>query len=175
MSDSASPKKWWQFSLRELLILMVAVAAVVALFVQNRPRRPTSFYDNFNPQAELESIGSSQSLPVDISGSSQNSGGGPNSAQLEASFYLRSPSLDELQSKIMTEWRSRIFAKLQQQGCDPVGNSQSGKRDRGSEEFDSLSSFGLRYRKGATRGILRIYALRQSESQSRVLVLLDEF
>ena len=176
MSEATETKPWFQFSIRELLIAMVAVAAVVALFVNNRPYGQTAFMDSFNPRAELQAICQAKGVSFNSPGASEGSGsiaGG--GYQSQASFSLSSPSVDDLEIQVMPEWYSRIDARLRELRCDVVGESRGGEMIPGTRDFKRVSEFSFRYRQGKTMGVLRVYVLPDKQELSRVLVLLDEY
>ncbi|QDU54104.1 hypothetical protein Pan181_02840 [Aeoliella mucimassa] len=155
---------------------MVAVAAVVALFVKNRPYGQTSFLASFDPRAELAAICQAKSHTLDIGaageGASEVFGGG---YELQADYSLSEPSTDVMETEVMLEWYQRIKAKLQETGCDIIGESQGGEFIPGTRDYARLTQFSFRYRQGTAKGVLRVYLLPNKPNKSRLLLLLDEY
>lgn len=175
MNPTQPSRPWLQFSIREVLIAMVAVGAVAALFVKNRPYGQSSFLNKFDAAAQMKQICTDKKVPVDVGAASYGSGtvfGG--GYQVEADMSLRAPTLDEFEQQVMPEWYQRVQSQLDAEGCEVLGESRGGETIPGTNKFRRVSQFGYRYRQGTAHGVLRVYALPYPEGQVRVLVLLDE-
>lgn len=159
----------FRFSIRELLLAMVAVSAVVALFVKNRPYSPTEFIQQFDERAIVQAICKDKNIKCDIGGSSSSEGAIPGGSHRTASLYFRQPPPIEFESIVMPAMLARVESLLEDLGCEIDGRSKGGTTD-----FKQLQEFGFRYRQGNVRGVLRVYAIPYPENQVRLMVWIDE-
>ena len=149
---------------------MVAVCAVVALFVKNRPYSPTTFILGLDEQAILTKCCKDLGVTLDIGGMGQstlndNVGG----YVRETSVSIRSPDLGVFRSTVMPAFQSHVEQLLDDSACVIHGRSQGGNTD-----LKELHEFGFRYRRGVARGVIRAYSLEQPSGEIRLLILVDE-
>ena len=67
----------WQFTLRELLLFMLAFCLLMALIMSSRPLHPTPFYNAFVGETIVKAACDRQGLKFYNSGGPQSSSGGP--------------------------------------------------------------------------------------------------
>ncbi len=67
----------WQFTLRELLLFMLAFCLLMALIVSSRPLHPTPFFNAFVGENIVKAACDRQGLEFHFPGGPQSSSGGP--------------------------------------------------------------------------------------------------
>lgn len=169
MEDNVPQSNRFRFSIRELLIAMVAVSAVVALFMKNRPYSPTQFIQQFDGRVMVQAICKDKKISCDIGGSSSGAGAIPGGSHRTASLYFGQPPPQEFESVVMPALLARIEGLLEESGCKIDDRSKGG-----TTNYEKLQQFGFRYHQGNVRGVLRIYAIPYPEDQVRLLILIDE-
>lgn len=172
MENSPQPRgRFARFSIRELLLATVAIAAVVAVFVQRRPFDQHAMLQSFDPRAVIQKTCGDLGLVADVPASSHSSGvvfdGG---YHVEAESDLAKPSYTDIKTKLMPELRKRIEQQIEDDGGEIVGHSTGG-----SEDQSELARFSFEYRRGRVRGITRAYVFEDPSGTSKLLVLLDEY
>lgn len=164
-------KSLFRFTIRELLIGTVAVAALVALFVQRRPFDDHTMLQTFEPNNALAKACNDLGIPFDMASSSHSSGvvfdGG---YQIEAETDLRKPSYAEVRTKLMPELMERVKRAIEDGGATIVGEGKSG-----SPKFDEITHFKFQYRRGPVRGTTRAYSFENPDGTAKVFILMDEY
>jgi hypothetical protein len=142
MNEMAGPAQRrrtpWRFSLRELLLAMTAVAALLALAVKSYPSPPTTFFRQFDSQASLQTL--CNDLGIDMpsvrmsAGSSLGPGGG------RRHWHVWSCQKQHPFAEISLEFAKRVKAEIVRHGCKITGSSLGS------------TSFGYSYQRGGTKG-----------------------
>jgi hypothetical protein len=135
----------WRFSLRELLLAMTAVGALVALAVKSYPSSPTPFFHQFNPEVELRAV--FQELGVKLGSGGGGSGGSWGGGSGRKRWDFASHQTDRPLGQIGYEYSKRVEAALQRHGCKVTGRHWDG-----DIRLRSLTGFAFSYRRGATQG-----------------------
>lgn len=137
----------YQFSLREMLLLITAIGASLALVLQNvqnwAPLHGTGLTRDFSLQSSVKQIASSQGLGGAVSGSGGGgASSGPESREVSFSYGFRIPKKDRL--AVYTALRGQIEKLLAESECRIDGGG-SGSR-----------SFHSRYQNDSLRGIVKV-------------------
>ncbi|WP_442483489.1 hypothetical protein [Aeoliella sp. SH292] len=164
-------KNLFRFTIRELLIATVAVAALVALFVQRRPFDDHTMLQSFEPHQMLTKVCNDLGIPYAMASSGHSSGvvfdGG---YRIEAEIDLSKPTYDDVRTKLMPELMKRFKRAIEEDGATIVGEGKNG-----SPKFDEISHFSFEYRRGPVRGITRAYTFENPDGTPKVFILMDEF
>jgi len=175
MDSSPPARRRFQFSLRELLIATVAIAAVAALFVKNRPYQPTPFLQNFDGRALLTALGKENGLAAEPISYAGGNSLGPGRQTLEQEFVYHRVTAQQLREKVMPAFRARVEMLLDKSGCEIEGRGASGKLEDASQRWAKVREFSFDYRYGETRGVFRAYVFESPTLNTEVLVLVDEW
>lgn len=165
---ATSSSRFLQFSVREVLFAMVAIAAILALIVSHSPYSPTRFMATLDLEAELKKVCSDLNILLDTSGHFGGGGGSSDEFVREYHFSIVSPDLDEFHSKIMPALHDHFEKQLLDEGASIYGREHSGNIPGGS-----LMSFGFSYHRSGSRGRIRIYCFGQGE-RVELLMLAEE-
>ena len=162
-------KRLLQFSLREIMIAMVAISAVVALIVNNRPFRVSPFHASVDVDqllsASARSLGSELRAGEETAGASAS----PDGRHEDHQIVFHSPSVKQ-RGKFMAELMLVVESSLSENGCIIHGRARSG-------DFDSnnLNEFRITYRCGKTRGSFYAYSHPAGDHSWRLLVIRHEW
>jgi hypothetical protein len=167
---SANPRPWWRFSLREFLLAVTAVGALVALAVQSWPSSPSAFVRRFDPQAEFKAICAKRGIKFGSSGSGSgsSSGGGYTSKR----WHFASHQDQAVLGSLAADFADRVEAILVSQKCQITGRS---KTWIGSQNQRNLAGFGYSYRSGSQQGDLVVEFIELSDGQFRWYAFCVEF
>jgi hypothetical protein len=167
---SGSTRAWWRFSLREFLLAVTAVGALVALAVQSWPSPPSGFIRQFDPQAEFKAVGVKRGVKFgsSSSGASSSSGGGHTSKRWHFASHQDQVPLGSLAA----DFAARIEANLAAQNCRITGRSKSWT---GRQQAGNLSGFGYSYRSGSQHGELVVEFVDLPDGQFRWYAFCLEF
>lgn len=164
--DASRKRMFWQFSVREMLLILTAIAAILAVFVNNRPYSPTAFITTFDEQALLTKVCADLGLPIEFGGTSPGIfRPTTNYGEWESSLLVNLPDITTFRARVMPEFRNRVESILKKAGASIEGHSVGG----------NVQEFDYRYRIGRIRGRFRLYSLQYSENQLRLLILIDEW
>ena len=162
--------RFYQFSLREMLIAVVAIGAVAALFVKNRPYAPTAFITALDERAMLEEVCDDSGILLHIGSMSRSYGmHGGGGQYRETSLVINEPARRQFQKSVLPDFRNRIEKVLQDSGCTIESRSQGGP------DQTELQEFSFKYRFGTGRGVVRAYSLERSDPGLRLLIVADEW
>jgi hypothetical protein len=131
----------WHFSLRELMLLVTAAAAVLALAVKSYPSPPTPFFNQFDAQRELQDL--FRELGIKTGSSSGSGGGFHGGGERRREWSFASHQTQHPLGEVGYQFAERVEAALQRAGCN-IG----ARRKHGVNK--SLKAFGYSYRRGAT-------------------------
>lgn len=158
-----------RFSIRELLLATVAIAAMVAVFVQRRPFDQHAMLQSFDPKRWVLKTCQDLELPASIPSSGTSSGSSPGGYYIEADLYLQQLSYEDTTRKLMPELQQRMGKLIDEQGGEDRGRSVTGSRENG------MSRFSFHYQRAGIRGIVRFFAMQNPDGSPRLLMLLDEY
>jgi len=170
MNDTLMPQRsLWRFSLRELLLLMLAAAAFVAwgilLYERSQRFHPSSLFE-FAPywrediQIALSEIGENRSSTLPFAVTSAD---GPSAHRSESySFPLAVASSDAF----LKAFRSRMRQRLASAGYKILGEAAG---NAGASQVTVMS-----YRLGARVGAVHICKLKNGNDQESVVITMHE-
>jgi|GEM_PF-6966982 len=144
----------WRFSLRELLLLMTALAAILALAIQNWPesnkRWESAFARNIDlmrlSQETITELGAKRAYPNNGGGSSSQ---GPSDGVSQMTFRAEFEATGVGKRQFADELFQKIDKQLKSSGAQLVG---PGMRGTGTLE----ESLTLAYRSGNIRGAFHL-------------------
>lgn len=172
MENTPKPTGWLpRFTLRELLLATVAIAAVVALFVQRRPFDQHAMLQSLDPHALVTQICSEQGIELQNTSSQHASGvvfGG--GYYLESDTEFSELSFADAKTKVMPKVLANLREAIESDGGDITGHGVAG-----SDDQSEVTSFWFQYRRGPIRGVSRGYVFELPSGGSRILILMDEY
>lgn len=175
MTLSPAKKSRFNFTLRESLLAMVAIGALLALAVnsyeKSQPFVPTALFESLDT-AKAKSIVAAiaRQLEVEINqvgaGAGESTGG--NSANREIRLNVGMPS--DAYSEVVGGLRTEIEKMLADDGCTIVssGGASEGKRE-------NVTQFSFDYEKDNTRGHLFVHRVPTSSGTLILFILIHEF
>ena len=170
-SAEQNKTKWWQFSLREIVIGTAAIAAFIAVAIQNQPRETSSLGQKFNPTMMVEQVVKQKSLKGQVYGLG---GGGAmvSSSQIRNSSRTEIDGLSalELESVLMPALLAEIKAAITDEGYAIIGGGKAGN----TGEVERISDFRLAYEGDKIQGLVRVFAEFKRKKNSILIVTLDE-
>ncbi|HZL87358.1 MAG TPA: hypothetical protein VFB96_03190 [Pirellulaceae bacterium] len=168
--DQASPprRSFWRFSLRELLLLMLAIAAFLgwgrAIYQRYKPFVPTPFSSKLDLQGDIrlvrQQLGETPARWV-----SGGSSGRAGRDRLERDYHYGFPLQAANGDAFMEKLSQRVRDQLGAHGCTVHGSG------RGSS--GGMKEFHMRYVRDVVEGSIRVILI-GDDSQARLLVFLDE-
>ena len=168
--DQPSPprRSLWRFSLRELLLLMLAIAAFLgwgrAIYQQRpRPYVPTDFVDKLDLSSDLMAI-REELKDNDFTWGTSSGGRTTQGERTEREFRYAFPLRPANHAPFMDALEQRLQAKVSASGCTRHGIGRS----RSSE----FREFRLRYRQAKIHGSLR--AILIGDEKVHLLILVEE-
>ena len=137
----------YQFSLREMLLLITAIGATLALVLQNvqhwAPLQGTGLTRDFSLQLSVNQIALSQGIRGRDSGSGGGgASSGPESREVSFSYGFRIPKKDR--QAVYTALRGQIERMLADSECRIDGGGSGGR------------SFHSRYQNDSLRGVVKV-------------------
>lgn len=150
---------WWRFSLREFLLAVTAVAALIALAVKSFPSSPSPFVRQYNPEAEFRKLCMERGVKLGSSGSGSSSSMGPGVARRR--WHMASHQDQVPLGELMAAYSDRVEKSLQSQGCQITGRGWSGRNKR------DLSGFNFSYRSGSQQGEFVVESMDLPDGQFR--------
>ena len=166
MTDTPQPRRsLWRFSLRELLLLTVAIAALlgwgVTIFRRYRPLVPTPFASELNLEADVAAV----RKQIEEKGPSwtgiTNDGSGSSGRRYERDYVLTFALAKAKANDFMRALQQRLIEHVKASGCREGASGYVG------------SSFRLHYERGIMEGSLRAYLIAGDE-QAQLLVFVQE-
>jgi hypothetical protein len=166
---SAARRSLWRFSLRELLLVMLAAGAFIGwgVLLHERSQRfqPSTFYDESpfwrgEVAAAREDAGESGSLAIPFAVTHAD---GP-SAHHSESYVI--PLDVANHDAFLNAFRSRVRKRLTEAGCKVHGGAES--------SGESQVAFIYTYRLDARAGAVHVCAFKNSDSLARVVVTMHE-
>ena len=164
----------FRFTLREILIGTVAIAALLALAVKSykdvRPFKPTSFYEQFdvnNVKKTLAAICKKSEIPFRAPGSRSSSGMSGSVADRQATISISTPNVKP--GSIVTELHRKVEGLLKEHKCQIEGYGYSGRL-----KDNSLSGFSFQYRRDTTVGHVFVYTVPGSGDNWELVLIMHE-
>jgi hypothetical protein len=118
-------RSFWRFSLRELVLLLLALGALFgwcrALYERYRPFHPTPFYLRFNPRQEIEQYGARRGTSLVVRSVGGSEASGPGIARKHLEFTANKSPIDVME--ICRDLESRADSLLKETGCQREGTS----------------------------------------------------
>jgi hypothetical protein len=159
----------WNFSLRELMLLVTAVAALLALAVKSYPSRPTEFFSHFNCLSEFHNLLMDEfhiyhGADMADEGRDSWAHGKGRRRWSYASHQTKVPL-----SEIAGKFANRVETALNNAGCSILhrpGHITIGQ---------GLTAFGYSYKRGATSGEFFCEFVDQGEGNYHVDAFCHEF
>ncbi len=165
----------FNFTLRESLLAMVAIGALLALAVKSyekaQPFVPTGLFESLDAakvKTIVAAIGRQLEVEMDQTGAGEGESSGGNSASREIRLNVRVPS--ETFAEIVVGLQAEIKKMLSEDGCRIVssgGASAGGKTN--------LTQFSFDYEKENTRGHVFAHRVPTSSGTLNLYILIHEF
>ena len=172
-TDEVRPQlklRWRQFTVREVLFAIVAVACVLMVLLRYRPFAPTTFYTNFEAEQVVRRVCDRLGVKVSIIGGDERPHwfkSDRDHAADDLILYVHSSGTKP--ERIVTALHKEIDAILKQDGCEVTGWGCSGSMDD-----EDVWHFDFRYKKGNVCGNLYAYSLDRSEEHWTLFFFLNE-
>ena len=169
MHDAPQPRSsFWRFSLREMLLVMLAIAAFLgwgrAIYQRYKRFTPTPFLSQLDMSSEVilvrQQVGE---LPASWSSSSAGTSGGPRG--YERDFRLTFPLSPDKGDAFIKGLQQRMRDRLDAHGCQIEG--------AGHGRTGNTQEFRLRYVRDIVEGSLRVILIPGGD-QARLLVFVEE-
>lgn len=164
----------WQFSLREIVLVTAAIAAIIAITIQNRPRQTSQMARQLQPEIILAQIIKDKNL----SGKAFKVAGNGSSSNRQVSHYSRirlsGVSDSDVREEVMPELRKRIHDAIVDEGYKIVGRGLSGGRDE-AKEWKSIAHFRFGYEGLKVKGQVRAITVFDKKGTPDLIIVLDEF
>jgi hypothetical protein len=154
---------WWRFSLREFLLAVTAIAALIALAVKLLPSSPSQF----DPEVEFKKLCAERGINVAFSGSGSSTSLGPGQARRRWDFESHQDRVPL--GQLVAAFRDRVEEVMRKHGCRIHGQGSSGPTDQ------DLSSFDFSYRSGSQEGELVVESIELPRGEFHLYVFCLEF
>jgi len=161
-------KSMWRFSLRELLLVMLAAAALIGwamVLYRSRELKPTPFFiKNENWRQDVIEVFQELGEPPfnSAAGTTMHSEG---SSAVQRTMVFRLPLSPDKQSEFLTAFQKRVREKLSREGCKPAGEAS------GSGAHEAVV---IGYLKGHVCGTVMICIGKAGERETDVIVTMQE-
>ena len=174
-SAATPPVGKWQFSLREIVLATVAIAAIIALVMQNQPRKISSMAQQFDPHATLNRIIKDNNLPGQLLGVGGAGGGRLDSMITWAEkVRLSGVPVTDVNSVVMPALMDEMKTAIAGEGYGFRSSSTRGSRNKKTQEWDKLSYFSLGYKGLRISGRLRVFSTFHRSGDPMLIIFLDE-
>ena len=170
MESSRDRYPLFRFSSREMLLATVAVAAVVALFIQRRPFDTHAMLDSFDFRKSVRDACRDLGLAAQMASSSSGGSGMEGGYYVESTVRLKQLSLEDAERQLMPELQRR-FESLLARDAGTIHSRGQG----GSENFQRLERFSFGYHRGTIRGFVRCYLFPDRNDSLRLLITMNEY
>ena len=174
-SAATPPNRKWQFSLREIVLATVAIAAIIALVMQNQPRKISSLAQQFDPRASLNRIIKDNNLPGQLLGVGGTGGGSSDSMITWAEkVRLSGVPISDIKGVVMPALRDEIKTAISSEGFGFKSSSVRGSKDKKTKEWDQVSYFSFGYEGLSISGRLRVFSTFHRSGDPMLIIFLDE-
>ena len=170
MDNAPHPRRSpWRFSLRELLLLMLAIAAFLgwgrAIYQRYKPFVPTPFASKLDLHADIHAIRQQLGEPPRSWGSSSASGGG-GGRHYHRDYRYGFPLQAAHAATFMEMLQRRIAEQLRVGGCKVLGSGHGSSGD--------LRHFRMHYVRDVTEGSVRVVLITGETKRANLLVFVEE-
>ena len=166
MNDMPQPRRsLWRFSLREMLLLMVAIGAVLALWLHQRPLRPTNFYRRFDLVSSLDAFYRPGQVVPSVSGIRQTHSGSPQRVADRHELVLS--GTPGACSQLTAHFLKLCEAELAREKCTIEFRGLIG-------DESAPGGFVLLYRQNQTRGSFCVYTAAAGDDAIKLQVMRTE-
>ena len=173
-SAAAPTKKWWQFSLREIVLATVAIAAVIALVMQKPPRKTSLMAQQFDPVTALRRIVKDKNLPGKAFKIGGNGGRSNSAARLTFEISLAGVPDSDVKVVLMPTFMKEIHNAITSGGFSIKSKSQTGNKHKDTQEWENVSGFSFGYKSSTTVGMVRAYTCYEKRGDPMLIITLDE-
>lgn len=169
VGPSPASRRWWQFSLREIGLLMLAASAILALIVQQRPFRCTTFFDKFAERQLITNVCGELGIPVSIPSSGGGQMQGPRKGSRDLEIVVEVPATVS-RGTFITSFRKHVLELLNQEGCVQVGEGWVGDPAK-----QLTTDFSFDYEQGPAAGEIHVESSESGEEALRLRIWMIEF
>ena len=174
-SAAKPPVGKWQFSLREIVLATVAIAAIIALVMQNQPRKISLMAQQFDPHASLNRIIKDNNLPGQLLGVGGTGGGGTDSMFTWAEkIRLNDVPISDVKSVVMPALRDEMKTAITGEGYGFKSSSVRGSENKKTKEWDKVSYFSFGYEGLRVSGRLHVFSTYHRSGDPMLIIFLDE-
>ncbi len=146
--------RWYQFTLREMLLAALAFCLLVALIVGQRHSGTTAFFRSFDAHKAVAAACSRLGLKVDELIACQTSHSeGDRTADRSIILWLDIPPASEAE-KVIAEFRREVGHQLEKCGCEI--HRRGWEDEPGAKE---MADFDFKYSQGGTEGDAHVCSL----------------
>jgi hypothetical protein len=178
MDQAAQSRRiWWRFSLRELLLVMLTVGAVLGwaslLYQQYNEFEPTDFFiDNSNWSDEVSEVLSALEMAKPGYGARTESyGNGPSACHRIIHHKLPLPNGSPRFSNVK---RLAFLDAFQQQVQDKLAKGNCTVKQSVGGSIGDGDARVLGYRRGAVAGTVHIWIYASGENEARLIITMHE-
>jgi hypothetical protein len=168
MTDPAtSTRSWLRFSLRELLIGIVAVGAITALVAKSISDSfsTTSFYDSFDGRVLLEAAAKRSGMKLNVHDWHGTGERYDDFAIAECAATFTVPGTQQ-RGHFLVTLEAELMDRLEQDGHRVSGRGSS---------TSNMRDFVLRYTGDSACGTIVVYSLAGSDDEWKVAIVVHEF
>ena len=174
-TSAAEPtKKRWQFSLREIVLATIAIAAIVALVMQKPPRKSSLMAQQFDPVTALKRIVKDENLPGRAFKTGGNGGRSGSATRLVFEISLAGVPDADVKVVLMPTFMKEIQNAITSGGLSIKSKSQSGNKHKDTQEWDNVSGFSFGYKNPTIVGMVRVYTCYDKRGDPMLIITLDE-
>jgi len=152
----------------------VAIAAIITVVMQNRPRLTSSLASQFDPKLMLNQTIKDHNLPGRAYRSHGRGGSSMETVHRDIEVKLRDVSEADVKSVLMPALRKQIGEAIRVAGFGIEGSGVSGSKGLG-DEWSSIKNFAYHYGSMRTRGHLRVHTTFASDGTPMLIITLDEY
>ena len=178
ISDKNGPPKpvarWWQFSLRETIFATAAIAAIVAVMMQNQARQTSAMAQSFAPAATLTQVIKDNNLPGRAFKSGGSGSMGPSSISHDFRIRFIDVSEADVRAVIMPAFMAEMKAAILAEGYEISASSIGGNRNKQTQDWDSVGKFSFGYSGLEVSGHLRVLTSYDKKGEPTLIITLDE-
>lgn len=178
-STSLVRRRWYQFSLREILLATVAISAVLANIVNYRSFAPTEFFEKFDEHRMLRDLNRKHRLGISIS---SNDGATFRGDRQSFRSYRCSISPSDYRKtcrQLMPQLHAAVEQLLADTDCQIYGHTTQGTLltyTRPSEpRYQEITEFSFNYKSGNVRGKIKVSALEGPDGETQLRIETDEW
>ncbi len=170
IENSSQPVKRgrWRFTLRELLLAIVALSAIFALIAQSRRFSQTPFFDSFDGNQALTDACRKLSLAYDPGAQGRSTSLHTRAAVRSLDIEIRSPPPSK-SGQVITGLRREIESALTKHDCHIYGRGWSGDLD-----LSDIDDFHFDYTRGSTHGDIYVSSFAGSGKSWKITILIHE-